>query len=277
MHLQRMVAEVSIGDLELHGDERLLDVGCGDGFITMQLAQRLPSGSVVGVDASRRMIEKALTRVPGGPHREPADLLRVQFHVDDALALPFERDFDIAVSFNALHWIHDQTAALQGIARSLDDGGRAVIQVVCATDRPSIEDVAMEVASSPPWRTYFADFEVPYFHVEPDRFSEFAATAGFTVADLSVQDLRWQFDSTEAFTQWFSVGATDWTNRLHASTVDDFVGEVIEPLRADDRGPRGTAIHSVTSSINSSMMCWFGGADQGVYSPPHHTTPHHRG
>ncbi|HEY9314091.1 class I SAM-dependent methyltransferase [Williamsia sp.] len=226
--LQRMVAEVSIGDLELAGHERLLDVGCGDGFITMQLAQRLPSGSVVGVDASRRMIEKALTLVPAGPSRVPADLLRVQFHVDDALALPFERDFDIAVSFNALHWIHDQPTALQGIARSLDDGGRAVIQIVCATDRPSIEDVAMEIAATSTWSRYFADFEPPYFHVEPDRFREFAEKAGFTVSDLAVQDLRWQFDSTDAFAQWFSVGATDWTHRLPASDVDQFVGDLID-------------------------------------------------
>ncbi|WP_374613281.1 trans-aconitate 2-methyltransferase, partial [Gordonia sp. (in: high G+C Gram-positive bacteria)] len=51
--LQRMVAEESICDLELTGTERLLDIGCGDGFITMLLADRLPSGSVVGVDASR--------------------------------------------------------------------------------------------------------------------------------------------------------------------------------------------------------------------------------
>ncbi|PXW26020.1 UNVERIFIED_CONTAM: trans-aconitate 2-methyltransferase [Williamsia faeni] len=241
--LQRMVAEVSIGDLELAGDERLLDVGCGDGFITMKLAERLPAGSVVGVDASRRMIEKALTRVP-------ADLLRVQFHVDDALALPFNRDFDVAVSFNALHWIHDQTTALQGIARSLDDGGRAVIQIVCATDRPSVEDVAMEVAASSAWRRHFDDFAAPYFHVEPTQFSEFAAAAGFTVADLRVQDLRWQFDSTEAFAQWFSVGATDWTGRLPTSTVDDFVGEVIERYQKMTGEPAVLQFSQLRAALN---------------------------
>lgn len=219
--LQRMVAEVSIRGLELSGDERLLDVGCGDGFITMQLAERLPSGSVVGVDASRRMIDKALTRVP-------ADQLRVQFHVDDALALPFERDFDIAVSFNALHWVHDQTSALSGIARSLDEGGRAVIQIVCRTERQSIEDVATDVATGPRWREHFTEYTPPYFHVEPDRFREFATTAGFDVADLDVQILHWQFDSTDDFAQWFAVGATDWTNRLPGDDAEIFVNYVIE-------------------------------------------------
>lgn len=218
--LQRIAAEVSIRGIELAGDERLLDVGCGDGFITMLLAERLPSGSVVGVDASRRMIDTALTRVP-------ADQLRVQFHVDDALDLPFDCDFDIAVSFNALHWVHDQTAALREIARSLVDGGRAVVQVVCATERRSVEDVAMDVAEDSRWAAHFADYQPPYFHVAPDDFRGFAATAGFTVTDIEVQDLRWQFDSTEDFTKWFAVGAPDWTNRLPAADVSDFVDEVI--------------------------------------------------
>lgn len=228
--LQRMVAEVSIRGLHLAGDERLLDVGCGDGFITMQLAERLPTGSVVGVDASRRMIDKALTRVP-------ADQLRVQFHVDDALALPFDHDFDIAVSFNALHWVHDQTAALQGIARSLDDGGRAVIQIVCATEHRSIEDVATEVATGPRWGEYFVDYKPPYFHVAPESFREFAATAGFTVADMEIQNLQWQFDSPEAFSQWFAVGATDWTDRLPGADVESFVGDVIDRYREQTGEP----------------------------------------
>ncbi|GAA3706038.1 class I SAM-dependent methyltransferase [Gordonia hankookensis] len=219
--LQRMVAEASIGGLDLAGDERLLDVGCGDGFITMQLAERLPAGSVVGVDASRRMIDKARSRVP-------PDELRVQFHVDDVLALPFERDFDIAVSFNMLHWVHDQPAALTQIARSLDAGGRAVIQIVCATERRSIEDVAMDVAALPRWQQYFVDFDPPYLHVTPDRFRESATSAGFAVSDVEISDLRWQFESIDAFTQWFTVGATDWTGRLPDNSVGAFADDVIE-------------------------------------------------
>ncbi len=169
--LQRMVAEESIADLALSGNERLLDVGCGDGFITMLLAERLPpDGSVVGVDPpSHRMIDRALARVP-------FDMLRVQFHVDNVLALPFEEDFDIAVSFNALHWVHEQGEALRQIARSLVGGGRAVLQMVCATERPSIEDVAMQVAADPRWSGSFEGFSAPYVHVEPSHFGDLAAS-----------------------------------------------------------------------------------------------------
>ncbi|TYQ01511.1 UNVERIFIED_ORG: trans-aconitate 2-methyltransferase [Gordonia westfalica J30] len=223
--LQRMVAEESISGLTLAGNERLLDVGCGDGFITMLLAERLPEGSVVGVDASHRMIDRALARVP-------SDLLRVQFHVDDVLSLPFDADFDLAVSFNALHWVHDQGEALRQIARSLVDGGRAVLQMVCATDRPSIEDIAMQVAADPRWAGSFEGFSAPYEHAEPARFGELAAAAGFSVDDLTMKDLSWQFDSVEDFRAWFAVGSPDWRSRLPESQADRFVAEVVEKYQS---------------------------------------------
>ncbi|KAF0971399.1 MULTISPECIES: class I SAM-dependent methyltransferase [Gordonia] len=219
--LQRMVAEESITGLALAGDERLLDVGCGDGFITMLLAERLPDGSVVGVDASHRMIDRASARVP-------FDMLRVQFHVDDVLALPFDHDFDIAVSFNALHWVHDQREALRQIGRSLVDGGRAVLQMVCATERPSIEDVAMQVATDSRWAPAFDGFRAPYVHVEPAHFGHLAEAAGFTVDDLTVKDLSWQFDSVDDFRAWFAVGASDWTSRLPDTEIDAFVAAVVD-------------------------------------------------
>src|SRR5579883_3363626 len=55
---QTMAAEV-LASLELKGSERVLDVGCGDGRITAEIASRLTNGSVVGVDASMNMVELA--------------------------------------------------------------------------------------------------------------------------------------------------------------------------------------------------------------------------
>ena len=218
--LQRLAVEASIDGLVLAGNERLLDVGCGDGIITTLLAERLPSGSVVGVDASSSLIDKATTRVPEAPPQP-------QFRVEDALALPFEGDFDIAVSFNALDWIEDQAAALTGIARSLDTGGRAYIQMTVATPNPRIEAVTVDVARRWRYRETFYDYKTPYFHVVPDSFFDIAAAGGFTVSDLEVKELSWQFDSTEDFKQWFAGSATVWIDQLKDSVVDDFVDEVI--------------------------------------------------
>ena len=54
--MQKWLADKSLAGLELRGSERVLDIGSGDGKITAEIAERLPTGSVVGVDPSTRMI-----------------------------------------------------------------------------------------------------------------------------------------------------------------------------------------------------------------------------
>src|SRR2546425_12922482 len=65
-----------VGRLDLSGDERVLDAGCGTGQVTRELLRRLPNGSVVALDGSPAMIEQARARLDGG---------RVEFVVHDLL------------------------------------------------------------------------------------------------------------------------------------------------------------------------------------------------
>jgi trans-aconitate 2-methyltransferase len=60
--LQQAMAEEQLDRLTLGGAERILDVGCGDGKITAEIAARVPRGSVLGVDPSRDMIAFASNR-----------------------------------------------------------------------------------------------------------------------------------------------------------------------------------------------------------------------
>ncbi|HEY4416446.1 MAG TPA: class I SAM-dependent methyltransferase, partial [Verrucomicrobiae bacterium] len=53
-----------IATLDLRGDEQLLDVGCGDGKITAEIARALPRGSVIGTDVSPEMIAFARKKFP---------------------------------------------------------------------------------------------------------------------------------------------------------------------------------------------------------------------
>src|SRR5690349_14990417 len=109
---QSMAAEVLQG-LDLTNSERVLDIGCGDGRITSEIARRVAKGFVVGVDASSNMIELASQKTRPN----------LCFEVADARSLPFNHEFDLVVSFNALHWIHEQDLALASIHKSLKPGG----------------------------------------------------------------------------------------------------------------------------------------------------------
>src|SRR5438552_18696893 len=95
--LQEAMAQEVLALLDLNGSERILDVGCGDGKITAEIASRASKGSVVGVDPSRDMISFAQGRFG------PAILPNLRFLVADARRLPCKNEFDRVASFSSLH------------------------------------------------------------------------------------------------------------------------------------------------------------------------------
>lgn len=61
---QKRWAEELISKIPIRGDERVLDIGCGDGKITAWISRLVPRGSVVGLDSSREMISFARSQFP---------------------------------------------------------------------------------------------------------------------------------------------------------------------------------------------------------------------
>jgi trans-aconitate 2-methyltransferase len=86
-----------VSQLDLNGDERVLDMGCGDGKITARLASRVPKGKVLGIDLSRDMVDFAGGRYPRKTYSNLA------FQWGDANKLDFNEEFDLVVSFACLH------------------------------------------------------------------------------------------------------------------------------------------------------------------------------
>jgi len=75
-----------IGELDLRGDERVLDLGCGDGRLTAELARCVPQGSVLGIDASDTMIEAARQRTSENLRFEVKDIDTLHQHFAETIA-----------------------------------------------------------------------------------------------------------------------------------------------------------------------------------------------
>ncbi len=96
--------------------ERILDVGCGTGQLTSEIAQA--GAEVLGIDSSPQMITAARQNYPD-----------LQFDVADIAAANYDREFDAVFSNAALHWVKDQKGAIAAIARALKPGGRLVFEM----------------------------------------------------------------------------------------------------------------------------------------------------
>jgi len=223
--LQQVMAGEVLGGLSLSGSERVLDVGCGNGTITAAVAARLPSGSVVGVDPSRKMVEFAAQHFPTTVHRN------LSFREGDACRLGFRDEFDLVMSFNALHWVHDQDAALRSIRSALKPGGRARLRLVPAGPRRSLEDIIEDTTRLPRWAPAFRGSSPPYRHLEPDEYAARSVRAGLVVESVERVDHCWNFGSTEAFRSFAEVTFVEWTRRLPECEQPGFIDDALDAYR----------------------------------------------
>jgi SAM-dependent methyltransferase len=98
--------------------QSLLDVGCGPGTITLDLAAAVAPGRVVGVDASASVVEAASAAARG------AGVENVVFAVGDAFALDFpDGAFEVVHAHQTLQHLHDPVAALREMRRVCRPGG----------------------------------------------------------------------------------------------------------------------------------------------------------
>lgn len=95
--------------------ERILDVGCGTGHLTAEIA--VSGAEVVGIDSSEEMIGEARKKHPG-----------LRFEVMDAREIRLGEHLDAVFSNAALHWIKEPERVIEGVARALKPGGRFVAE-----------------------------------------------------------------------------------------------------------------------------------------------------
>jgi SAM-dependent methyltransferase len=218
----RFVAELGmpvVAMLEPVPGERILDLGCGDGFLTRKLADL---GCVVtGVDASAAQVEAARG-------------LGLDARVADAQRLGFDREFDAVFSNATLHWMRDPDAAIDGVRRALKPGGRFVGE--CGGEGCLARVVAALTRALTGRGLRFEDHN-PWYFASAAEYRGRLEARGFRVERCEVfprptplpKDLR----------AWLETFAENFLRAVPEAERDGFLDEVQEYARPDLQGPDG--------------------------------------
>jgi trans-aconitate 2-methyltransferase len=215
-------AKELIPKLQLKGTETLLDIGCGDGKITAEIAISLPNGRVVGIDSSSQMINLAKSAFP---EKEYPNL---NFQLMDARKLAFQEEFDKVFSNAALHWILDQTAVLRGVARSLKAGGELLFQMGGKGNAQDVLGILGDILVEKQWQGYFEGFTFPYAFCSPGEYTSMLEKAGLKPLRVELFPKVMKLNGKQGLAGWIRTTWLPYTERLPVETRDLFVGEIVD-------------------------------------------------
>ncbi len=218
---QKMWGGELIGKLSLSGDERVLDIGCGDGVLTAMIASRLPRGEVTGIDLSGEMIAHARFRYPASKYPN------CHFIAIDAREMIFESEFDLAFSNAALHWVREQGQLLERVFRALKPGGRILFQMGGYGNAAEVVDTVRDVTSEYSWKPFFEGVTPPWRFCSDSEYASLLEAAGFFPVRVGLIPVDMMHNDRTELEGWFRTTWIPFLERLPACKQEEFIGEVV--------------------------------------------------
>lgn len=196
--------------------EQILDIGCGTGQLTAQIAES--GATVIGLDNSPAMIEEARRLFPS-----------IEFQLADAHDFSFEQQFDGVFSNAALHWINDPAKVVSCLNKALKRDGRLALEfggqgnVQCLAG--AIESASEEVLGrrvSHPW--YFPSIA---------QFGSVLEQHGIEVTQGAMIDRPTLLDGDDGLKNWVRMFGQHWLTQIPAEEHIVFLERVEAIARPD--------------------------------------------
>ncbi|HUR27075.1 MAG TPA: methyltransferase domain-containing protein [Planctomycetota bacterium] len=193
--------------LDAKPGERILDLGCGTGHLTQQLADA--GATVVGLDASREMIEQARREHPG-----------LRFELGDAHELEMHESFDAVFSNAALHWMLDMERVFGRVFAHVKPGGRFVFEMGGARNLQTVRE-AIEHAL----RALGAPTDA---HGAPKNYLSVAQActlldrAGFEVVHATWTERPTKLEGEAGLRKWIEMFGGAWLEHVPPGRREDF-------------------------------------------------------
>lgn len=152
--LQNNLAREILNDYCVNPKSHILDIGCGDGKITVELSKIAKQGEVLGIDSSPDMIRFALTKFP------KTKFPNLQFLQKKAEFLSIFRKFDLIISFSCFHWIRQPELVFQKLNNLLKKEGELLI-LTYPKESHYYQYLELALESYPDYRTFSAYLTMP--------------------------------------------------------------------------------------------------------------------
>jgi len=200
--------------LDVKPGERIVDLGCGTGHLTAQIAAA--GAEVVGLDSSAEMVDEARRLYP-----------QIRFEVADARTFQLDQPCDAVFSNAVLHWVKqpEQVAARLAVALKPDGrfvaelGGHGNTRAIMAALRRQIEAFAIE------------GYEFPWYYPGIAEYSSVLAQHGLEVTFATLFDRPTPLEGDDGLRKWLEMFASSLISRVNHEDRAAFLAAVEQELR----------------------------------------------
>lgn len=191
-------------------EESILDLGCGTGQLTAQIAAT--GAKVVGLDVAESAIAQCRQNYP-----------QIEFIVANGADFAFDRGFDVVFSNAALHWIHPPAAAVKCIYEALKPGGRLVAEF---GGKGNIQQITQAIdkalAESNGDRWYFPSI---------GEYSTLLERQGFEVNYATLFARPTKLSGENGLANWLTMFARDRFKKFSSATKTAIINRIESQLR----------------------------------------------
>lgn len=196
-------------------DERILDLGCGTGHLTHEIAET--GATVVGLDQSTEMIEAAREGYPD-----------CKFVQADAREFSFDEPFDAVFSNAALHWITEQDSVLQSVVDVLRPGGRFVAELGGSGNIDAIVSATHAELADRGYET-----PMPWYFPTVGEYATQLEAHGFEVQYATLFDRPTELDGDDGLATWMAGFGDSLLAGLSETEQQAVIESVENRLRGD--------------------------------------------
>lgn len=227
---QKDMGRKLISELNLKGNEKILDLGCGDGVLTEETSRLVPNGKAVGIDASSGMIETAR-------NLESHNLVFIQMDIDN---IAFQEEFDLIVSNATLHWVRNHEKLLQNLYKALKPNGIVRYNLAGDGNCANLIHVVREVMAYESFVSYFYNFDWPWYMPKLCNYEKIANRSEFREKEIWGENTDGYFSSVDEMIGWIDQPCLvpflrSINTKEHKKNFRDMViKKMIERTRQDD-------------------------------------------
>ena len=204
--------------LALQPCDVVFDLGCGDGRLTAELADRVPEGRVCGLDSDADMIRFA---------RRAYARHNLLFEEGDVRTFSFTERAGWILSSACLHWVPEHETVLGRCRHHLGAGGRILFQMGGRGNCAEILAAAATLAGEPRWSPHLEPFTTPWSFYGPEEYQAWLPRTGFRLLRAELHPRDMVHEGPEALEGWVRTTWMPVLRRLPEALQADFIAAVV--------------------------------------------------